>query len=83
MSANARVTVTLEIDFNLSQPWSDETSISQLRKQAHDGAEQMAQRLVDRLNGDGTKGTVSYPERVRRIVLVGKEVTMVLPRESK
>lgn len=80
-SATAKVRVTLEVEFGPLQPWGDDTTVAQMKKQAHSDADEMVRKMVQRLTGpDG--GEPRFPHRVR-VVGTSKTVEVILHKPKK
>jgi hypothetical protein len=53
--ATAKAKLTLEVEVDLSSKWSEDCTVAQVEKQAHDEARRIASRLVNRINGVATE----------------------------
>lgn len=85
MSCTAKAKVTLEITFDLSQPWSHEESIGNMQQRAHRDAREMAERVARRITagyGEDDPKPAPLPYSAR-VVTVGNEVTLVLPEPGR
>ena len=49
--ATAKARITLEVEVDISQGWGADCTVSQVEKQAHDGAKLIADRLTNRIVG--------------------------------
>ena len=76
----AKVRVTLEIEFDLSQPWSDTENLANMRNRAHRDAAEVANNLALRATGNAEGPGLPSSAKV---VAMGKEVTMVLPKPQE